>query len=214
MPSITVIKSISLLIASFLIGFGYFYIQSNQSKNTRKTQMEAISSLLINIVIYIWLGKIIVNLPKFINDPLAILAYPSNSSAFYVASVLGLINIIINVRNKKVSLNTYLEAFIPIFIGTSLIFEFMNYINNGTTNALMYLILLIVIVIIQLMFNEKTSVINLNLIIVVIWSVIKLFLALIYSYTTIFNYIVHPIYFVVTILLAFYCFKIKKDVEY
>jgi len=73
MPSITVIKSISILIASFLIGLGYFYIQSEQSKNTRKKQIEAISSLLINLVIYIWLGKIIVNLPKFINDPLAIL---------------------------------------------------------------------------------------------------------------------------------------------
>src|SRR5699024_5766060 len=210
MPSITVIKSISILIASFLIGLGYFYIQSEQSKNTRKKQIEAISSLLINLVIYIWLGKIIVNLPKFINDPLAILAYPSNSSAFYVASLLGLINIIINVRNKKVPLNTYLEAFIPIFIGASLIFEFINYIDNGTTNTLMYLVLLIVIVIVQMIFNEKISIINLNLIIVLIWSVIKLLLAFLYSYTTIFNYIVHPIYFVIIILIALYCFKMKR----
>lgn len=209
MPSITVIKSIGLLIASFLIGIGYFYIQSEKSKEIRKKQLEATTSLLINIVIYIWVGKVLVNLPKFISDPLAILAYPSNSSAFYVASLLGLINIIINVRKNKIALNTYIEAFIPIFIGASLIFEFVNYINDGTLNSLTYFLLLILLIGIQLLLNTKIPVVKLNLIIAIIWSSVKLALSLIYSYTTIFNYIIHPIYFVIIIILAIYCLNRK-----
>lgn len=213
MPSITVIKSIGILIASFIIGIGYYYFQSNQSKAIRKKQIEATSSLLINIVIYIWIGKVLVNLPKFINDPLAILAYPSNANAFYVASVLGLVNIIINVKKKKVALNTYIEALIPIFIGASFVFEFINYMDNGTTNNLTYLILLIILVGIQLLFNEKTSTYNLNLLLVILWSLAKLILAFLYNYTTLFNYMIHPIYFVVMILIAIYCLIIKKDVD-
>lgn len=213
MPSITVIKSIGILIASFVIGIGYYYFQSNQSKSIRKKQIEATSSLLINIVIYIWVGKVLVNLPKFMSDPLAILAYPSNANAFYVASVLGLINIIINVRKKKVTLKTYIEAFIPIFIGASVVFEFINYINNGTINHLTYFILLIILVGMQLLLNEKTSIVKLNLILVIIWSLFKLVLSLMYNYTTIFNYMIHPIYFMVMIIIAIYCLNMKKDVN-
>ncbi|HLR59508.1 MAG TPA: hypothetical protein VK094_03460 [Pseudogracilibacillus sp.] len=209
MPSITVIQSIGLLIASFLIGIGYFYIQSDRPKKTRKKQIEVVSSILINIVIYVWVGKVLVNLPKFISDPLAILAYPSNANAFYVASVLGLINIIINIKKNKIDLNTYIEAFIPIFIGASLIFEFINYIQDGTINSLMYFLLLILLIGIQLILHKKLSVVKLNLIITIIWSSVKLVLSLIYSYTTIFNYLIHPIYFVIIIILAIYCLNRK-----
>ena len=194
MPSITVIKSIGLLIASFLVGIGYFYIQSEQTKEIRKKQIEVTSSLLINIVIFIWVGKVLVNLPKFISDPLAILAYPSNSSAFYVASILGLINIIINVKKNKIALSTYIEAFIPIFIGASLIFEFVNYINDGALNSFTYLILLIILIGLQMLLSKKIPIIKLNLIIAIIWSSVKLALSLIYSYTTIFNYFIHKFY--------------------
>lgn len=213
MPSITVLKSIILLVISFLAGLGYFYIQSEQSKAIRKKQLEATSSILINIVIYIWLGKVIANLPKFIDDPLAILAYPSNSTAFYIASILGLINIMINVRKKKVLLNTYIIAFIPVFIGASLIFEFVNYINSGTINNLTYFILLVVLVSLQLLMYKKTSIIKLNLIIVLIWAFVKLLYSIIFSYTTIFNYMIHPLYFIIIILITIYYMKMKKGVE-
>lgn len=208
MPSISVIKSIGLLIVSFLVGIGYFFIQSEQTKEQRKKQLEVTSSLIINIVIYIWIGKVLVHLPEFFSDPLAILAYPSNSNAFYVASALGLINIIINVTREKVALSSYIKAFIPIFIGASLLFEFVHYIQNGTINNLTNLLLLILLVGIQLIFN-KQPIVKLNLIIAIIWSTVQLGLSLIYNYTTIFNYLIHPIYFVIIIILAIYCL-IKK----
>src|SRR5699024_7395233 len=148
------------------------------------------------------------HLPEFFSDPLAILAYPSNSNAFYVASGLGLINIIINVTRKKVALRSYIHAFIPILIGASLLFEVIHYIQNGTINNLTYLLLLILLVGIQLIFNIQ-HIVKLNLIIAIIWSTVQLGLFLIYNYTMIFNYLIHPIYFVIIIILAIYCL-IKK----
>src|SRR5699024_8899318 len=151
----------------------------------------------------IWIGKVLVHLPEFFSDPLAILAYPSNSNAFYVASGLGLINIIINVTRKKVDLSSYIKAFILIFIVASLLFEFIHYIQNRTINNLTNLLLLILLVGIQLIFN-KQPIVKLNLIIAIIWSTVQLGLSLIYNYTTIFNYLIHPIYFVIIIILAIY----------
>src|SRR5690625_5254060 len=130
MPSISVIKSIGLLIVSFLVGIGYFFIQSEQTKELRKKQLEVTSSLIINIVIYIWIGKVLVHLPEFFSDPLAILAYPSNSNAFYVASGLGLINIIIIVTRKKVALSSYIKAFVSILKDPYLLFLYIKYIHN------------------------------------------------------------------------------------
>src|SRR5690625_18001 len=195
MPSILVIKSIGLLIVSFLVGIGYFFIQSEQTKELRKKQLEVTSSLIINIVIYIWIGKVLVNLPEFFSDPLAILAYPSNSNAFYVASGLGLINIIINVTRNKVALSSYIKAFIPIFIGESLLFEFVHYIQNGTINNLTNLLILILLVGIQLIFN-KQPIVKLNLIIAIILSTVQLGFSLIYYYTMIFNYLIYTIFFI------------------
>src|SRR5690625_1313467 len=208
MPSILVIKSIGLLIVSFLVGIGYFFIQSEQTKELRKKQLEVTSSLIINIVIYIWLGKVLVHLPEFFGDPLAILAYPSNSNAFDDASGLGLNNIISNVTRKIVALSSYIKAFIRLFIGASLLCECVHYIQNGTINNLTNLLLLILLVGIQLIFNTQ-PIVKLNLIIAIIWSTVQLGLSLIYNYTTIFNYLIHPIYFVIIIILAIYCL-IKK----
>src|SRR5699024_2594928 len=92
-------------------------------------------------------------------------------------------------------------------IGASLLFEFIHYIQNGTINNLTNLLLLILLVGIQLIFN-KQPIVKLNLIIAIIWSTVQLGLSLIYNYTTIFNYLIHPIYFVI-IILAIYCL-IKK----
>src|SRR5699024_6319101 len=129
-------KSIGLLIVSFLVGIGYFFIQSEQTKELRKKQLEVTSSLIINIVIYIWIGKVLVHLPEFFSDPLAILAYPRNSNAFYVASGLGVIKIMISVTRNNCAGSSYLRALIPLFVGASLLFQLIHYIQYGTINTL------------------------------------------------------------------------------
>src|SRR5690625_2609412 len=94
MASAQVLLSIAIIIISFVIGFIFFYIISPLSKEEKRKHIEELVSLLINFIIFIWVGKIIMNLAIFISDPLAVLAYPSDSSAFYIACLLIILNII------------------------------------------------------------------------------------------------------------------------
>src|SRR5690625_3616935 len=85
MPSFWMFLPIAHIAGSFIAGFIFFYLMSALSKAKKKQQAEEVTSLLINFVIYIWIGKILLNFLTFIKDPLAVLAYPSNSHAFYIS---------------------------------------------------------------------------------------------------------------------------------
>src|SRR5699024_3269393 len=97
---------------------------------------------------------------------------------------------------------------IPIFIGASPLFEVIHYIQIGTINNLTNLLLLVLLVGIQLIFN-KQRIVKLSFIIRFLWSTAQLGLSLIYDYAKIFNYLIHPLYCVIIIILAIYCL-IKK----
>src|SRR5699024_3083363 len=119
------LQKIGVIIGSFLMGFVFFYMTNPFPKKMKKSILEQLSSLLINFVIYIWVGKIILNIHVFVQDPLAILVYPSASDAFYVASLLISLHIGWNVWRRKMDLHI-LEAFVPVFLGASFIYEFVQ----------------------------------------------------------------------------------------
>src|SRR5690625_476361 len=105
--------SIGLLILSFIIGGIFFYVMSVETKEIKKQQIELIFSLLINFIIFMWIGKIVQHVPLIFKDPLAILAYPSNSVSFYFATGLIIINLIYRVVRHQENLNLVLQAFLP-----------------------------------------------------------------------------------------------------
>lgn len=63
------LMSIGIIIISFVVGLIFFYMISYLSKEQRKAQIEEIVSQLINFIIFIWIGKIILNFSIFIKDP-------------------------------------------------------------------------------------------------------------------------------------------------
>src|SRR5690625_1095176 len=85
------LKAVGIIVISFIVGFAFFYITSPLQKELKKAQLEEMFSQLVNFIIFIWVGKIILNFSIFIDDPLAILAYPSNSEAFYLAVLFSAI---------------------------------------------------------------------------------------------------------------------------
>src|SRR5690625_1193530 len=91
---------IAIIVMIFIIGLMFFYLTRPLSHVEIKQQIEEVISLLINFVIFIWIGKIVFRFSIFIEDPLAILAYPSDSSAFYVASLLIVVNIVYKDRKS------------------------------------------------------------------------------------------------------------------
>src|SRR5690625_2410263 len=82
MASAQVLTSIAIIVMSFIIGLMFFYLTSPLSHVERKQQIEEVISLLINFVIFIWIGKIVVRFSIFIEDPLAILIFRINTYTY------------------------------------------------------------------------------------------------------------------------------------
>ena len=109
------LMSIGIIIISFVVGLIFFYMISYLSKEQRKAQIEEIVSQLINFIIFIWIGKIILNFSIFIKDPLAILAYPSNAEAFYLAVLFSAILLFYKAYKKKFDVLQLATSFLSVF---------------------------------------------------------------------------------------------------
>src|SRR5690625_3372838 len=126
MPAVWMFMSIIILIVSFIAGFIFFYVTSSLTNHVKKKQLGEITSLLIDFIILIWIGKLILNINVFIRDPLAVLAYPSNSKAFYIAVLLLILHIGYQVKRHKLEIKALLFSFVPVFLVASFVYEFIQ----------------------------------------------------------------------------------------
>src|SRR5699024_7618078 len=196
------LEKVGVIIGSFLIGFLFFYIISPFEKKTKKHTLDQLSSLLINFVIYIWLGKIVLNLDIFVTDPLAILAYPSDSSTFYFASFLIVLQICWKVWRKKIVDTNMLVAFVPIFLVTSFVYEFIQMFWYENSYSWLYIGLLTFLIILYLLIQDKMAGWKLSLALMVLWCAGQIVLSFILPFATVFTYIMSPWYVGALLLLS------------
>src|SRR5690625_1631004 len=126
MAIVRALISIGIIIVSFLVGYLFFYVVSDGTKEQKKNHIEESTSQLINVVIFTWIGKIVLNIQMFIKDPLVILAYPSNSHAFYFGIGCVAVTLAYKSMKGKVALFPLVHAFVPIFLAASLTYEFIQ----------------------------------------------------------------------------------------
>lgn len=207
-----VLISISILIISFIVGSLFFYYISPLTKTEKKQQLEEILSQVVNFVIFIWIGKIITNIAIFIRAPLTILAYPSNSQAFYVAVLLMIITIAYKVWRNKFRLYPFLQAFIPVFLAASFVYEFINMTQSENAYAWGYLGLLMLLLIMYIFLNERLTS-NGMFLLVIIWGAGQLLLSFVLPFTTIFGYIVAPWFLIVLVSLFIILFIYDRKRE-
>lgn len=191
MPSVTVIKSVGIIIISFIIGISFFYFTTSLSTEKKKQQLEDVLSLIINFVIYIWVGKILLNLSLFISDPLAVLAYPSNASSFYVATLLLIINIGYRVWRHEFNIVRWLNVFLPVILAAAFSYEFLQLLDSGhqqITQLIFYMLLLIA----YLLLENKFPINKVTLYIMSIWAIGQLISSLIFPLVTLFGYSMKP----------------------
>lgn len=195
----TVISSISKLIFSFIIGGSFFYITSRETKEIKKQQIERIFSLLINFIIYIWIGKIVQHLPLIFKDPLAVLAYPSNSLSFYIATGLIIIHLIYRVIRHKENVNSILQVFLPIFVASLFVYEFIGLvIQNNDQNWFTFIWIMILFLIYVFYGNKKEY---MNGIIMILWFGGQFIIARTIPYTTVFGYMLASTYFIILLII-------------
>lgn len=210
MLSVWVIKSVATIVISFLIGFLFFYMVSPLKRGNKKQLLEEVISLLINFVIYIWIGKILWNISTFIQDPLAVLAYPSNSNAFYIAFILISIHIGYKIKRDQLQLGLLLYSFVPIFISASFMYEFIQMIIFDDGGSWIYLGVLMVLIIVWMFLDGRVSNRTTILILILGWTIGKLILTLTLPYSTIFGYMLTPLFFIILLMLLCIASLIKK----
>ncbi|HLQ96950.1 MAG TPA: hypothetical protein VK108_11360 [Pseudogracilibacillus sp.] len=195
MASTTIMVSIAILIVSTVGAMGLYFISFNISKKEKKQHLEIVTSYGIQFVIYMWVGKVLVSLPKAIADPLSVLAYPGDSWAFYTATVLTLLHLFIQSKRQKVQPNLLFQGFVPIFFFASFIYEFIQITVEGT--PLNFYFLGITAMTLVMMFVYQTQVAGIiGSWMMIAWAAGSSLLAFIKGYVVVFDYLLKPWYFI------------------
>jgi|SRR5690625_2802581 len=207
MATVHVLFSIATIMISFIAGFIFFYITSTLSKTKKKLYIEEIISLIVNFIIYIWIGKIIINFSIFIRDPLAVLAYPSNSNAFYIAILLIILNVLYKIKRHRLQIEPLFVSFLPIFLVANFVYEFIQIVWYRDTLSLSYLALLMILIILQLMLAEKIPE-KITYILLLGWGIGQLVLNIFLPYTSVFNFIMAPWFLTAIVIVTLFLFII------
>ncbi|GGJ93609.1 hypothetical protein GCM10007063_15210 [Lentibacillus kapialis] len=188
MTSGWVFEEAAIVFVSILAGIIFFYISSPSVKHEKKQQLEEGTSLIINFVLFIWAGKIVLNIHIFVTDPLAVLAYPSDAHAFYMAVLLLLVNIVYKATRKQMYVGTVLSALVPIFLGSAFLYEFIEAVWNDNTMSWSHMGLLFILLILFLIRYEQIRPFTMTALIFTIWSLGQTILTFILPYTTLYGY--------------------------
>lgn len=192
MATVSALTAIVILVISLIAGFLAFYLISDLSKTEKKKQLEELTSQFMNFVIFIWVGKILMNFSVFIRDPLAILAYPSNSTAFYLAVFFSAVTIAIKSKRQKIDVLSLVKSFIYVFLIGSFVYEFIQFIWNNNTYSINYMILLALLIIVFLFIHDRVTTHLVFIIILIGWTSGALALAYVMPFTTVFGYTMAP----------------------
>lgn len=188
MDSMWVIKTVGMLVISFIIGMAFFFFTNPSSIEQRKKQLESVLSLIINFVIFVWISKIILNLSLFVSDPLAVLAYPSHSTAFYSATAFLVINIIYRVRRHNMNVMAWLEGFTPVFLAAAFSYEFFAMLESAHLSGIIQLIFLMGLLVVYLILDRKVSSAKRALLLMTVWALGQFILSFIDPQVAVFGY--------------------------
>ncbi|RFA35605.1 hypothetical protein CAI16_07365 [Virgibacillus dokdonensis] len=212
MPSTTVLMSLAANIISFSVGLLAYYLSSNLSSKDKRKNVEQIISYLINLILFIWVAKIILQLPLFLSDPIAVLAYPSDAQAFYLALLLLTIQMTYQGKKSGLQLQNLLINAIPVILVASFTYQFIDIVWQNNSLAWGNFILMLLLLLIYLLVKDRIQSAMLFLCLTVIWTIGKLILSYVLPFTTIFSYMIHPLFFVIIglIHICIFLFKRKK----
>ena len=178
--------TIGVFVASISFGFLIYFVVADQSN--KKIYMEQIMSQLMNLIVYIWLGKILLNFFQFIKEPMTILAYPSDSKALYIAVLFSIVTIGIQVKRKKIDIVPFLHAFMFVFLLASFMYEFIQMIWNNHLGSIPYMGLLVFLIIVLVAICSYTTMYISNFILFIGWTLGIWGLSYMMPVVKIFNY--------------------------
>ncbi|KGX84872.1 hypothetical protein [Pontibacillus marinus] len=131
-------SDIVLTVLSLLVGVIVLLWLSPLSKKQQKVVLNEISSLGILFILSLMIGKSLLNFDVFINDPRAVIAYPSNSNAFYLALFgVGIWILWKLVYHKQVHhLRNTGIAWMYVFFSALFMYDFFELIGGGSPHLI------------------------------------------------------------------------------
>lgn len=135
-----------------------------------------------------------ISLTIFIDDPRAILAYPSDSQAFYVAAVLVLVYRKLKVVDNYRYFLDILYCLMYVFLSASFVYEFVQIILGREVFTWGYIGLLAALLIIIILLQNKLTTENLAFLSILGWSLGQLTLSIFY-HTNVFQFNLSPIFY-------------------
>lgn len=186
------VVTIGIIIASLAIGLISFYVLTDFPKKEKKKLMEELTSQLINFIIFIWVGKILLNISLFVQDPLAVLAYPGDSGAFYMAVLFMAVIIMYKTIRKNLNLPVFAEAFLHVFLVASFFYEFIQMMLEEHTYSLGNMVVMAILLMLFFLIRGSISRFILFITMLAGWTTGMLVLSLIQPFVTVFGYMIAP----------------------
>lgn len=209
-----VIEHILILIGSYITGIIVYALMSRAHVNDRKARISWLNSMVFQLVIYVWIAKGIVLFPRLVNDPLAVLAYPSSTAMLYIALLFLAIHLFVHIHNNVLPIRHMIEVFVPVLMSTQFVYVFIQYIQTKQTPDLLNVSILFGIMMISVVVR-KVHTPNGYMILFVGWAMAKMIGSLLLSRGGLFGYTVSPILFAVCIVLAGWTgWKMKFEREF
>ncbi|ENH97692.1 hypothetical protein J416_03971 [Gracilibacillus halophilus YIM-C55.5] len=191
-----------LIAISIALGVIVFLFIRPFSKNEMKQRMDEIFQLLLTFMICLWLGKILFHWSTFIEDPVAILAYPSNSQAFYVGILLTAVysRWRITSHMDHVTYFQWLFSWLFVFIASSFVYQFIQISIENDGNGL-YLSLLVMLLVGALFSLQRASLYGITSSLLFFWSLGQLAISFFWQ-TSIFQFHLHTLFYLVLLIMS------------
>ncbi|NBJ70106.1 MULTISPECIES: hypothetical protein [Clostridia] len=211
MPSTTVLMTIAIYVISFAVGFLAYYLTSNLSSTAKRKNVELMISYLINLVLFIWVAKVVMQLPLFLSDPIAVLAYPSNAQAFYLALLLLAIQMNYQVKKHGLQIQNLLVNYIPVLVIASFTYQFMDIVWRDNPLAWGNFVLMMFLLLLFLLVRERMQDHILLISLIISWLSGKLILSYLLPFTTIFGYMIHPLFLITVSIISLLILLLQRE---
>ncbi|GEM03622.1 hypothetical protein HMI01_06100 [Halolactibacillus miurensis] len=143
-------------ILGLLGGALFFYYTSPHDKALKKIHSNKILDGVLYTMIFTIVAKVILNLPLFIDDPVAVLAYPSGSSALYLALV-GVVGVLAWSLNKEaIRHHPFMDSLFRFIVGSQFVQLFLT-LTVTTYHVSIYQLGLLFITLLLLVLLTKTQ---------------------------------------------------------
>ncbi|SDC32098.1 hypothetical protein SAMN05421734_106139 [Pelagirhabdus alkalitolerans] len=201
--------TVIITVVSLGLGVGFFWFTSPFETHLKKRHLNYLVDLIITFIIAMIISKMILHIELVFTDPIAVLAYPSDSRAFYMATAVLFIFIYRHIKQGNYNGGEFLNTSVRFILSAHFFSLFGSLILTtqyvSIVQLSIHLLLLMAIVIWPKVFDH-----HFMAVIVIVWGLGQAFASL-FDTMVLFGFYVSSIYYVLIGLIGLvYIYVVKR----